>query len=147
MKEAPKAETETPPAESDVDQTMHQLFIDFNIDRKAPGIAQLVKLFPGQVEETEEKLKNFKCALGNSPGKLHLTTAHICFVGGVLGKKFCYKLTDIKEIAKAKRFKISPGEGHSLHLVIGEDKIELNGFASRDECFAILSEACKAHGT
>ena len=30
---------------------------------------------------------------------------------------------------------------------IGEDKIELNGFASRDECFAILSEACKAHGT
>ena len=53
----------------------------------------------------------------------------------------------LKEVKKAKRFKMTPGKGHSIHLVDATGATsEFHGFASRDECYKLLSDQCQKLG-
>ena len=45
----------------------------------------------------------------------------------------------LKEVKKAKRFKMTPGKGHSIHVVDASGATsEFHGFASRDECYKVV---------
>merc|ERR1719197_863895 len=83
---------------------LRETLMHFNLDRKLVP-EKLVKSF--DLPEGSERLGKFTCSLGNAIGQLHVTTYHMCFLGA-LGKKLLIKLDDIKAIAKAKRFKLSP---------------------------------------
>ncbi|KAL3914792.1 MAG: hypothetical protein SGPRY_007495 [Prymnesium sp.] len=74
------------------------------------------------------KLGKFKCSLGNQPGHFYVTTHDICFLGS-LGKKLKIDLQTTKEVKKAKRFKMTPGKGHSIHVIDASGaNNEFNGF-------------------
>ena len=45
-------------------------------------------------------------------------------------------------MAKAKRFSISPGKGHAIHIATKDGtKYEFNGFAERDANYAEIQKA------
>ena len=74
---------------------------------------------------------------------MYVTSYHVCFIGG-LGKKLAIPLTDLKKVAKAKRFKLSPGKGHALHLTLVDGTVhQFNAFLDRDECYAALQQQAK----
>ena len=53
-------------------------------------------------------------------------------------------LAGVTAVAKAKRFKLSPGTGHSLHVSAAGEKHEFNGFVERENCFKTLCAQCLA---
>ena len=57
-------------------------------------------------------------------------------------------LIDVVSIAKAKRFKLTLGQGHSLHVTtVRNTTHEFNGFSEREACLKTICKACdKAHG-
>jgi calcium/calmodulin-dependent protein kinase I len=125
--------------------TMQQMFTDFNIDRKVgAGMENLRKTFDLPADSV--RLRKSRCALVSQLGSLYVTSYHICFIGG-LGKKLVIPLTDLDKVAKAKRFKLSPGKGHALHMT---DKAgtthQFNAFTDRDEVIASIREQCKTVG-
>jgi calcium/calmodulin-dependent protein kinase I len=140
----PAAEAASEETEGGVD-TMQQMFTDFNIDRKVGvGMENLRKTFDLPADSV--KLKKSRCAYVSQLGSLYVTSYHVCFIGG-LGKKVVIPLTDVKKVAKAKRFKISPGKGHALHITDAQGTVhQFNAFTDRDDVLAILSQQCKTVG-
>jgi len=130
--------------ESEV-ETMQTMFQEFNYDRKAPGMDQLRRHF--ELPSNCERIKKVKCYLGYSAGMMHITTTHLCFLGS---SKKMYANEEVKELAKAKRFKLTPGKGHSIIIRKASaddasklDSTQFNGFVSRDEVLALMGEQCK----
>jgi len=74
-----------------------------------------------------------------------VTTQHLCFMGA-LGKKQLLVLAEITKITKAKRFKLTPGQGHSLHVETTASGFastsELNGFTEREKALQTILAAC-----
>jgi len=140
----PKAEEESEEDQGDAGMgDMQKAFVDFNIDRKAQVPAQLMRAF--NIPSDSAKLGKWKCALGSQLGNFYLTTYHVCFIG-VAGKKEAIDLKAVESVNKAKRFKLSPGSGHSLHIKTKEKTYEFNGFGQRDACHAAVLEQCKKIG-
>jgi len=119
---------------------------DYNNERKVEDMSKLRKLF--DLPESCERVKKYKCMYSGTYGHLHITTTHLCWFGG--SKKVCVANGDVKEIKKAKRFKFTPGKGHSILIsgvLVGSGKdsdCQFNGFPSRDEAYALIGEYCKA---
>merc|ERR1719359_2127180 len=91
-----------------------------------------------------ERIKKYKCVLGGSPGHLHITTSHLCFLGGS-GNKVQIANASVTEIAKAKKWKFSPGKGHSILISTSDGEVrKFNGFPSRDEAYGLIGEYAKA---
>merc|ERR1712087_740565 len=125
--------------------TMHSMFVDFNIDRKTSNIDLLKRHF--NLPNDTVRIKKFKCALVSAPGQLHLTTHHLCFMGGLGGKKWSMPLTEVKSLQKAKRFKFSPGQGHQIKVGLKNgDTMVFNGFTQREEAFQLISEQLNKAG-
>ena len=106
------------------------------------GMAKLTEIFG--LEAGAAKLKKSKCALVNNPGQLYVTTNDLCFLG--VSKKEKIPIKDITTVAKAKRFKLSPGSGHALHITAGGTKYEFNGFTEREDTLTAIKEAASAKG-
>lgn len=122
---------------------LREALMHFNLDRKLMP-EKLIKNF--DLPEGSERLGKFTCTLGNAIGQLHVTTFHLCFLGA-LGKKLLVPLADVASIARAKRFKLTPGAGHSLHIIARSSTYELHGFHEREVCLKTICKACdKAHG-
>ena len=121
---------------------MHQMFVDFNIDRKVgAGMESLRKTF--NLPADALRLRKSKCALVSQLGSMYVTSYHVCFIGG-LGKKLAIPFADLKKVAKAKRFRLSPGKGHALHLTVaGGNTYQFNAFLDRDETYAALMAQAK----
>jgi len=116
---------------------LRETLMHFNLDRKlAPD--KLIKSF--DLPEGSERLGKFTCSLGNAIGQLHVTTYHLCFLGA-LGKKLLVPLADVSSIVKAKRFKLTPGVGHSLHVIARNATHELNGFSEREKALNTILKA------
>jgi len=130
---------------------LRENLMNFNLDRKlAPD--RRIKAFG--LPEGSERVGKFKCALGNAIGQMYITIdasasprrGHLCFMGA-MGKKLVVPLDDITAVAKAKRFKLSPGSGHSLHITTkGGTKHEFNGISERNACAACIEKACHEAG-
>jgi serine/threonine protein kinase len=125
--------------------TMQQMFTDFNIDRKVgAGMENLRKTFDLPADAV--RLRKSRCALVSQLGSLYVTSYHICFIGG-LGKKLSVPFTDLKKVAKAKRFKLSPGKGHAIHLTTADGAVhQFNAFTDREEVFTAIREQAKVVG-
>jgi len=118
---------------------LREALMHFNLDRKLVP-EKLIKSF--DLPEGSERLGKFTCSLGNAIGQLHVTTYHLCFLGA-LGKKLLVPLADIVSIVKAKRFKLTPGVGHSLHVTARSSTHEFNGFSERDKALSTVLKACE----
>lgn len=118
---------------------LREALTNFNLDRKTVP-EKLVRKF--DLPENTERLGKFSCSLGNGLGQLHVTSGHICFLGA-LGKKVQLPLSEITQIAKAKRFKLTPGAGHSLHITAAGTTHEFNGFREREACLKTVCKACE----
>jgi len=134
--------------EKEVDDSMtdmQQAFVDFNLDRKVSMPEKLMGKFA--LAPDSVKIGKFSCWLGNHKGHFYVTTYDICFLGS-LGKKLKVDIKQIKEIKKAKRFKMTPGKGHSIHITDAAGTTsEFNGFGQRDECFKVLADQCAKLGS
>ncbi len=119
---------------------LRAMLMDYNLDRKVGLRTKFRKAFPS-LPETEERVGKFKCSLGNQPGHLFVTTRHICFHGSI-GRKLVIPLVDVTSIAKAKRFKLHPGSGHSLHIASKKERHELHGFTEREACLKTICKQC-----
>ena len=130
-----------PEADGGVD-TMQQMFTDFNIDRKVgQGMEALRKAFdlPGDAV----RLRKSRCALVSQLGAFYVTSYHLCFIGG-LGKKLAVPFSELAKCAKAKRFKMSPGHGHAIHLTTKDGTVhQFNAFTDRDEVFKAIAQQAK----
>ena len=128
-------------AEGGVD-TMQQMFTDFNIERKVGvGMEALRKAFdlPGDAV----RLRKSRCALVSQLGAFYVTSYHLCFIGG-LGKKLAVPFSDLAKCAKAKRFKMSPGNGHAIHLTTKDGTVyQLNAFTDREDVFKAIALQAK----
>jgi calcium/calmodulin-dependent protein kinase I len=145
---APKAEEAGAAGGEDTEggvDTMQQMFTDFNIDRKVgAGMENLRKTFDLPADAV--RLRKSRCALVSQLGSLYVTSYHICFIGG-LGKKLSVPFTDLKKVAKAKRFKLSPGKGHAIHLTTADGAVhQFNAFTDREEVFTAIREQAKVVG-
>ena len=50
-------------------------------------------------------------------------------------------------MAKAKRFKLSPGKGHAIHLTTSDETVlQFNAFTDRDEVFTTIRDQAKLVG-
>jgi len=130
---------------------MHTMFVDFNLDRKASGIDQLRRAFELPTETV--RLRRYKCAFSNQPGYLHVTTTHLCYLGGFGGnKKLCIPLTQIAGVSKAKRFAFSPGKGHALKVTVASGTAQqntthqFNGLNLRDDAYELILNTAKDAG-
>jgi len=141
-----KKTKEGQPSEVEDDTSdLQQAFVDFNLDRKASVPEKLLNKFA--LPEDSAKLGKYKCYLGNQPGHFYVMTYDACFLGS-LGKKIKVPLKDAKEVKKAKRFKMTPGKGHSIHITDPAGQLyELNGFGQRDECYKTLADQCQKLGS
>mmetsp|Transcript_9099 Transcript_9099/g.24202 ORF Transcript_9099/g.24202 Transcript_9099/m.24202 type:complete len:440 (+) Transcript_9099:108-1427(+) len=133
--------------ESEMDDgtsAINQAFVDFNLDRKVSMPEKLGEQF--QLSEGTKKLGKYKCTLGNQPGHFYVTTAELCFLGS-LGKKEKIEFKSMVEVQKKKRFKMTPGKGHSISIKAGADEYVFNGFGARDEAFDMIKAACREAGS
>jgi len=117
--------------------------VQYNIDRKVAMPSKLIKAF--DLPQGSERVGKYSCSLGNTFGQLHVTTTHICFLGS-FGKKVCVPLKEVSELKPTKRFPISPGNGHSLHIKTGSQTLHLNGISERDDCLKLVVSTCGAVG-
>eukprot|EP00966_Prymnesium_polylepis_P183494 4252493-Prymnesium_polylepis.1 len=53
------------------------------------------------------------------------------------GKKEKIEFKSMVEVQKKKRFKMTPGKGHSISIKAGADEYVFNGFGARDEASQI----------
>ena len=122
--------------------TMQQMFTDFNIDRKVgAGMENLRKTFDLPADAV--RLRKSRCALVSQLGAFYVTSYHLCFIGG-LGKKLAVPFSDLAKCAKAKRFKMSPGHGHAIHLTTKDGTVhQFNAFTDRDEVFKAIAQQAK----
>ena len=132
-----------PSGDGEAMDNMHASFVDFNLDRKmGEGMAKLTEAF--DLPAGSAKLKKSKCALVNTVGQLYVTTFDVCFIG-IGGKKLRMPLGDITEVKKAKRFAISPGDGHAIHITTKDGtKHEFNGFTEREATYVEMQKAASA---
>merc|ERR1712046_217868 len=132
-------------SEADDDSSdLHQAFVDFNLDRKVSMPDKLKMKFA--LKNDTQKIGKYKCWVGNQPGHFYVTTYDICWLGS-FGKKFQHDLATLKEVKKAKRFKMTPEKGHSIHIVEGNGSShEYNAFSQRDDCFKLLADQCHKLG-
>jgi len=117
--------------------------IQYNLDRKGAAPEKLVKAFG--LPEGSKRFGKYTCSLGNALGNLYITSYHLCFYGA-FGKKVAVALSDIHTITKVKRFKLSPGSGHSLHVATPKATLELNGVGEREACLKVILAQCAAGG-
>jgi len=117
--------------------------IQYNLDRKGAAPEKLVKAFG--LPEGSKRFGKYTCSLGNALGNLYITSFHLCFYGA-FGKKVAVALSDIHTITKVKRFKLSPGSGHSLHVATPKATLELNGISEREACLKVILAQCAAGG-
>jgi len=117
--------------------------IQYNVERKTTAVTKLIKQF--QLPETTERVGKFSCSLGHTYGQLHVTNTHLCFLGS-LGKKSATPLTAIKELKPAKRFMLTPGNGHSLHVKTDTQTLYFYGISDRDGCLTMVQTTCQAAG-
>lgn len=103
-----------------------------------PG--KLVRKF--ELPEDTKRLGKFACSLGNAPGQLHVMEGHLCFLGAITGK-VQISLKDVSKVSKAKRFKMTPGSGHSLHVTAKGSTHEFNGIREREACLKTVLKACE----
>jgi len=140
---AAASEAETEESELATAQGLRETLANFQIDRKTLP-EKLIKIF--DLPDGSERLGKFGCSLTNTPGQLHVTTEHLCFMGA-LGKKQLLVLAEVTKITKAKRFKLTPGQGHSLHIETTASGFastsEFNGFTEREKCLQVIIDACK----
>jgi len=124
-------------------QGIRENMMTLQIDRKTLP-EKLIKNF--NLPEGTERLGKFSCSLGNQPGQLHVTSQHLCFMGA-LGKKQLLVLAEISKITKAKRFKLTPGQGHSLHIETTASGFastsEFHGFAEREKALQTILATCQ----
>jgi len=124
---------------------VHKAMLDFNLDRKLSVPEYLINKF--ELKKDSTKINKVRCSLVNQPGHFYLTTYDICFLGS-LGKKVKIELSQLAEVTKAKRFKMTPGQGHSLHLKDGTGtNFEFNGFGDRDKVCDQIKTQCTTLGT
>jgi len=127
-------------------QGLREAMVNFQIDRKTLP-EKLIKNF--NLPEGSERFGKFSCSLGNVFGQLHVTTEHLCFMGA-FGKKQLLVLSEITKITKAKRFKLSPGQGHSLHIETSASGFasttEFHGFGEREKALSTILAACQKLG-
>jgi len=140
-KPEPKVEG-VPDAEADdgVD-TMQQMFAEFNVDRKVKGMEGLRKAFDLPADAV--RVRKSRCALVSQLGAFYVTSYHLCFIGG-LGKKLVVPLSDLAKCAMAKRFRLSPGKGHAIHLTTKDGTVyQFNAFTDREDVFAAIQLQAK----
>ena len=66
---------------------------------------------------------------------------------GALGKKVCVPVATITQLTKAKRWFLSPGAGHSLHIeTSGGNKFDFHGIVERDACAKAIEKLVTAAG-
>ena len=95
-----------------------------------------------ELPDDTKRLGKFTCSLGNAPGQLHVMTGHLCFLGAITGK-VQISLKDVRLVSKAKRFKMTPGGGHSLHVTAKGTTHEFNGIREREACLKTVCKACE----
>ena len=117
--------------------------VQYNIDRKVNLPAKLMKAF--NLPQGTQRVGKYACSLGNSYGQLHVTTGHLCFVGA-FGKHKCVPLAEVMELKPTKRFLITPGAGHSLHVKATSATLTLNGIGERDACLELIKTQSIANG-
>jgi calcium/calmodulin-dependent protein kinase I len=116
----------------------------FNVERKAGRADKLIKAF--NLPPDSKRFGKYMASLGGAFGQLHVTSQHLCFLGA-LGKRVCVALSDVISVTKAKRFRLTPGKGHSLHVSTKQGaSYEFHGIPERDACAAVLVGQCKAGG-
>jgi len=118
--------------------------MQYNVDRKVALPENLRRAF--DLPESETRMGKFTCSLGMSFGQLHITTGHVCFLASLGGPKVNLLLSDIKVLAKKKRFFLTPGKGHSLHITDQSATYEFHGISERDKCAIIILDACTRRG-
>jgi calcium/calmodulin-dependent protein kinase I len=127
---------------------LREALMHFNLDRKLVP-AKLIKCF--DLPENSASVGKFACSLGSAIGQLHVTTYHLCFLGA-LGRKLLVPLADIVSVVRAKRFKLMPGAGRSLHVTarsavsdfVPSLTHEFNGFSERGKALNTILKACEA---
>ena len=93
------------------------------------------------------RVGKWKCFYGQSNfGQMHVTTHYVCFAGSAAalagGKKLMIDLKTVKSLKKAKRFFMSIGPGHSLHITDGKTTHEFHGIGERDTCLKVILGQC-----
>jgi len=123
-------------------RTMQQIFREYNLDRKVSGQEQLMRVF--KLPADSKIVEKYQCGLENKPGRLYLTSYHLCFIA-MSGHKYAVPLSDVKQLIKAKRFRFSPGHGHSIHAVTLDGKTwQFTGIIHRDEALMTILKQCYA---
>jgi len=132
--------------QSETVDSMQACFVDMQLDRKMSQMDAFKKNFENsnfKFPAETVKLKKFKAYLGNTPGQLHLLSTHVCFVGGILpsSKKALIDIKEMVSCVKAKRFKLSPGSGHSIKMELKDgNNFTFTGIMQRDECWKAIAD-------
>jgi len=125
-------------------RSMRQLFGEYNLERKVSGQEQLLRVF--KLPENSKVVDKFQCGLENKPGRLYLTSFHLCFIS-LSGHKYAVELANVAQLVKAKRFRFSPGHGHSIHVITSDAKLwQFTGVLHRDEALLTILRQCQALG-
>jgi len=129
--------------DKDSKRTMQQIFREYNLDRKVSGQEQLMRVF--KLPNDSKIVEKYQCGLENKPGRLYLTSYHLCFIA-MSGTKYAVPLQDVTQLVKAKRFRFSPGHGHSIHVVTPEKVWQYTGIIHRDEALMTILKQCYSVG-
>jgi len=125
-------------------RTMQQIFREYNLDRKVSGQEQIMRVF--KLPPDSRIIEKYQCGLENKPGRLYLTTYHLCFIA-MAGHKYAVPLKDVRQLIKAKRFRFSPGHGHSIHAVTKDSETwQFTGIIHRDDALMTILKQCYAVG-
>jgi len=120
---------------------MKAQMMQYNVERKVALPENLKRAF--ELPEGETRVAKFTCSLGNTFGQMHVTSSHICFLGA-FNKKLKVPLKDVKTLAKRKRFFLSPGNGHSLHVSDAKERYEFHALNERDITLKTILGQCAA---
>ena len=127
--------------EEELDPVLNNL-LERNVIKQGK-VEKLIKMF--NLPENTTRVRKEMATSGGAFGQLHVTNTHLCFVGA-LGKKLCVPIASITELTKAKRFFLSPGHGHSLHVTTSGGKYDFHGIKERDACAKAIEKLCNAAG-
>jgi len=86
-------------AAADHKRTMQQIFREYNLDRKVSGQEQLMRVF--KLPADSRIVDKYQCGLENKPGRLYLTTYHLCFIA-LAGQKYAVPLAEVKQLVKVR---------------------------------------------
>lgn len=63
------------------------------------------------------------------------------------GSRYAIPLKEVRQLIKAKRFRFSPGHGHSIHAVTAEGEVwQFTGIIHRDDALMTVLKQCYAVG-